>query len=152
MKLPDMRVQRLSYTGTRKGMTQQQMREVLAIFKLSESRGPAVRKIFHHGGAPGGDRQAHRISQAPTIKARVYVHPAKGADPIDWYKLGAEHVYDPQPPLVRNPDIVEGGELLVATPFEMEEILRSGTWATIRYARKIGKPYVIIRPDGSFAQ
>jgi hypothetical protein len=35
----------------------------------------------------------------------------------------------------------------LACPRGYTEELRSGTWATIRYARKTGVPYVIIFPD-----
>jgi hypothetical protein len=33
---------------------------------------------------------------------------------------------------------------LIATPESLTEELRSGTWATIRYARKIKKPCLIL--------
>ena len=29
------------------------------------------------------------------------------------------------------------------------ERLRSGTWATVRYARKKGRRVIVVRPDGS---
>jgi hypothetical protein len=37
---------------------------------------------------------------------------------------------------------------VIAAPMSSAEILRSGTWATIRYARKAGKPVLIIWPNG----
>lgn len=40
-------------------------------------------------------------------------------------------------------------ELLVACPSTAREILRSGTWATIRYARKARILIVRVNPDGS---
>jgi hypothetical protein len=48
--------------------------------------------------------------------------------------------------LDRNRDIVDNCDLLIATPKETTEVLRSGTWSTVRYAKKIGKPIVIIEP------
>lgn len=52
-----------------------------------------------------------------------------------------------KPPLIRNRDIVNAGELLIATPKLDVEEQRSGTWAAIRYARKIGKPIILIYPS-----
>ena len=49
-------------------------------------------------------------------------------------------ILQPLPPLVRNHEIVDvltGKEdRFIATPAEEAEILRSGTWSTIRYARR----------------
>jgi hypothetical protein len=45
-------------------------------------------------------------------------------------------------------DIVVESELLIATPKEVKEQLRSGTWATVRRARKVGIPIILITPDG----
>jgi hypothetical protein len=52
-------------------------------------------------------------------------------------------------PTSRNHDIVDETELLIACPGELAEAVRSGTWATVRYARKLGRPIVIFWPDGS---
>jgi hypothetical protein len=55
---------------------------------------------------------------------------------------------DPKPYLVRNHDMVDQSEFLIGTPGEEQEVLRSGTWATIRYARKLKRPILIILPKG----
>lgn len=49
-------------------------------------------------------------------------------------------------PLERNKLIVDNCEKLIATPKEFEHTLRSGTWATIRYAWKIKREVLIIPP------
>ena len=54
----------------------------------------------------------------------------------------------PKPYLERNKDIVDETGLLIATP-KGEEIVRSGTWSTIRYARKNHKKIIIIMPNGN---
>ena len=51
----------------------------------------------------------------------------------------------PKPYLDRNRDIVDACEVLLATP-DGPERLRSGTWSTVRYARKIGKPVEVRLP------
>ena len=38
-------------------------------------------------------------------------------------------------------------ETEIACPAENKEVMRSGTWATIRYAKRIKKPITIIWPD-----
>lgn len=48
---------------------------------------------------------------------------------------------------VRDKDIVDMSERMIATPF-CPEIARSGTWTTVRYARKKNKPLWIVMPDG----
>ena len=47
--------------------------------------------------------------------------------------------------LVRNHDIVDACKILIASPKEIHrEERRSGTWATVRYARKEGKEILFI--------
>jgi hypothetical protein len=48
-------------------------------------------------------------------------------------------------PLARNTCIVLNCEHLIAAPKEDSEVLRSGTWSTIRRARKEHKPLIILR-------
>jgi hypothetical protein len=52
-------------------------------------------------------------------------------------------------PLTRNQKIVTDCDVLIACPKAMQEEQRgSGTWMTIRYARKVEKRYVVIYPSG----
>ena len=55
---------------------------------------------------------------------------------------------EPLPYLERNHNIVDNSEVLVAIPSTRDEVLRSGTWATIRHARKKGIPIIYIFPSG----
>jgi predicted Rossmann fold nucleotide-binding protein DprA/Smf involved in DNA uptake len=57
-------------------------------------------------------------------------------------------MHPPRSFLERNHDIVDASEVLVAIPKETEEVLRSGTWATIRYAHKLRRRVMIIYPNG----
>lgn len=41
---------------------------------------------------------------------------------------------------------------MIATPSSKEEELRSGTWSTVRYARKLRRPVTLIYPDGSVVE
>ena len=50
--------------------------------------------------------------------------------------IDANYVAPPKPPLDRNRDIVTfGRDLLIAAPLQDFEVLRSGTWATVRFAK-----------------
>jgi len=58
-----------------------------------------------------------------------------------------EAIDRPLPYLERNKVIVRSSRAMVATPKGAEE-LRSGTWSTVRFARKLELPILIIYPDG----
>jgi hypothetical protein len=44
---------------------------------------------------------------------------------------------------------VDASQLLVAAPSGTTELRRSGEWATIRYARKLGRAIWLVFPDGT---
>jgi hypothetical protein len=111
----------IGFTGTREGMSDCQIHQferiVLALsYNLLE---------FHHGDAAGADRQARDlISGSFSRYIEIVAHPA-GPDP-----------------LARNREIVAESDILIAAPLTDKETIRSGTWATIRYARRAGIPVV----------
>lgn len=130
----------VSFTGTQAGMTPSQEQAVIA---LVEKLAP---KEAHHGDCIGADFQFHGICQKAGIP--VHLHPCT----ISWkraYCCGAVGVAAEKPPLDRNKDIVRACECLIATPKDMEEELRSGTWSTVRFARRRSKTIFIVFPDGS---
>jgi hypothetical protein len=51
---------------------------------------------------------------------------------------------------VRNNNMVRSCQYLIAIPGSFQEQMRgSGTWQTLRFARKEHKPHTVIYPDGS---
>ena len=84
---------------------------------------------FRHGVCVGSDLQAAAIAVS------LGYHEAR-------FPAGSN-------PLARNRIIVDGSQLMFATPNQPREVLRSGTWATIRYANKTYTPGITIWPDGS---
>ena len=98
---------------------------------------------FHHGDCIGADEQAHNIAIEAGIP--VYVHPpinsSKRAYCQEYTRRYFAYEY-----LIRNRHIVDSCEMMLAFPKESNEQLRSGTWATIRYARKVKKPMLIVSP------
>ena len=115
----------IAYSGTQQGMNEAQM---LALRGLIPDGAR-----FHHGDCIGGDSQAHLLA----IKAscEIYIHPCTIEDKRA-YNSGAYRVYLARSPLLRNRVMVEATDWLIATPFQDNEVLRSGTWSTIRYAQR----------------
>jgi len=134
----------IGFTGTRTGMTPQQMIAVELILRCSPH------KFFHHGDCIGADAEAHRIAEK-YHKATV-IHPPDNNAYRAYCSVTMGHVEMPADFISRNHAIVDACILLIACPGSMTEHKRSGTWATVRYARKIGRTMVIILPDGSIGR
>lgn len=129
------------FTGTRYGMTTAQ-RGALMVF-LSGGSGE-----FHHGDCMGADAEAHDI--AYDLGYVIVGHPPSTGG---WRAGKNCTVLLPEKPyLARNRDIVDATIALIAAPQLSDEQSRGGTWSTVRYARKRGKPVVIIHPDGIIKQ
>lgn len=133
---------KVGFTGTRHGCTLSQknaLRALLQSLDISE---------FHHGDCVGADAQAHYIVSE---NVPVHVHPGKVNTRMRAYCATSNVVmhYRPLPPLERNKIIVDMTDMLVACPVGKEEEQRSGTWSTVRYARKQGKKICLVFPDGT---
>lgn len=126
----------IGFTGTSKGMTDRQAKKVYD-FLLKR-----FNFTLHHGDCVGADAEADRI--AKLIGAKVVIHPPKNPRMRAFCK--GDKVMKEKEYLIRNRDIVNSTKLLIATPKEKKEVLRSGTWATIRYAKKMGKYVKIFYP------
>lgn len=133
---------KFGFTGTREGCTEAQ---------LSALRGYLEHRTineFHHGSCVGADTQAHEIMAG---RARVYRHPSNLKRKTTECP-GAFLTLPAQPPLNRNRVIVRCTQELVACPQNMFEEWRSGTWATVRYARKLKRCITFVWPDGSITK
>jgi hypothetical protein len=130
---------KIGFTGTRSGMTLRQR------ITLNEMILPNFTGEFHHGDCNGADREAHTVASRRGF--RIVTHPPTN-DKLRAFCV-ANEVRDPLPYIERNQVIVDETELLIACPGGADEELRSGTWATIRYARKLKRPTVIVFPDGT---
>lgn len=143
---------RVGFTGTREGMSLEQA-DQLCLMLLALSSG---HNEFHFGGADGADCEALLLALGNGyLAASIHVHPCPG---VTLEKLrDAVHGWDGDgftadrfvwhevfPPLVRNRDIVRDVEVLIAAPRHDREEKRSGTWATVRYARQARKPVVML--------
>lgn len=128
----------LGFTGTRHGMTPDQRYTLASLLK---AQSPFE---LHHGGCSGADFEAGVI--AKSLGARIVLHPPIGMDPAS---MIADEVRVALPYLKRNDAIVtEGVDGLFAATVGRHEILRSGTWSTVRRARKLGRKIWIVWPGG----
>jgi hypothetical protein len=129
---------RIGFTGTQLGMTHAQektLKNLLLKFLPKET---------HHGDCTGADAQFHDI--VTKCGCRTIIHP-----PINESKRAfckGTIILPPKEYLDRNHDIVDETHMLIATPKSETMEIRSGTWATIRYAQKQNKAVVIIYPNG----
>lgn len=130
-----------AFTGSRRpGLT-------LAQIGFINSRIPSPKRLLH-GGAIGADTQADLLF-GEGRGCPIEVYPAS-KDRFDfWVGKSNRVVHPPQDPIARNHIMVNRCDLLIACPGTMHEIQRSGTWATIRYGRRQGKPTLLVFPDGS---
>jgi len=127
---------RIGFAGTRHGMTE---RQKIAVRDLLASYAGA---ILHHGDAVGADAEAHDIALA--LGCAIVIHPP-AIETQRAFKTAVE-IRAAKPYLVRNKDIVRETALLIAAPAEPIEQLRSGTWSTVRYARRIRRQVHLLIP------
>lgn len=135
---------RLGFTGTRIGMTQaQRITLAMCLATLEPSQ-------FSHGDCVGADEQAHGMA----LIARVPVHIYPPHNEVRRaFCEGAAIVHAPGHYHERDRWLVDASDILIATPKRPLEELRSGTWTTIRYARRQRggnrKHVIVINPDGT---
>lgn len=129
---------KIGVTGTREQPTKQQLSITFSFLRVF----PGVE--LHHGNCIGFDELVAKRA----LSERYYIvgHPPKNkrylADVHNDELRRAKEYLD------RNQDIVVESDILLAAPKSAEEVLRSGTWSTIRYARTIKRPTFIIFPNG----
>jgi hypothetical protein len=128
------------FTGTRQGIAAEQ-KSALRNF-LDGGAGE-----FHHGDCIGADSEAHDIADA--CGYGIILHPPTNYSERAWREVPRHMMRPERPYLDRNRNIVRETASLIAAPAEPEEQLRSGTWSTVRFARKQGKPVFLILPDGT---
>lgn len=132
----------IGFTGTRHGLTQLQQSTLQEVLRRLQ---PAQ---LIHGSCIGADAEAHHLTRLFLPSCKIIVWPCTEGGMRA--RLDADVTMPLMAPLKRNKVIVHSVEILVACPQTVDEVLRSGTWSTIRYARKRGVPVYRISPDGSY--
>ena len=147
----------IGFTGTRRGMTNIQDRTIaLAIdtvfFKNKIGWGTKDIKI-HHGDCVGSDARFHRIVVTAGLGRCIVIHPPENQKHRAFCNNDKNPregiVLEERPYIVRDDDIIDASGVMLATPGEEFETRRSGTWTTIRHARKKGKKIFVILPSGT---
>jgi len=129
----------LGFTGTRSSLTPWQKRKMREIISH-----PSI-ELLHHGDCVGADAYAHKI--ALEAGKTIVIHPPTNPKYRAWC-MGIDVLWLPEKPyLVRDKDIVMACDILLAVPKGPEVMRGSGTWATIRMARKAKKRIRRLMPD-----
>ena len=126
-------------TGRRDGMTVLQRQLFTSLLKHLKA------DELHHGDCLGADSNAHDIGRELGLK--IIVHPPIKEELRAFCK--GDEIREPDNYFARNRHIVNASEVLIGTPATAYES-RGGTWYTINYGKRVGKPVYILYPDGSF--
>jgi hypothetical protein len=102
---------------------------------------------MHNGDCITSDQTAGLLWSSHKIGGMLMLHPP--SNPSLRANLVADIVCEPRDYIHRDRHIVLCSELIIATPQTSYEEIRSGTWTTVRYARKQRRKIFIIKPDGT---
>ena len=132
----------IGITGTRQGASADQLVRLEEQLQALYDQGA---RVFRHGGCIGVDGQAHHIARR--LGYHIIGHPCDLLDMQDQEALAdCDTLLPAKAPLERNRDIVNAVGYLLVVPKERQEQKRSGTWATYRYAKQVGRRGMIIAP------
>lgn len=130
----------VGFTGSQHGMTDAQRGVVEELFD------GIADMVLHHGDCIGADAQAD--AAAAGLGYSRHAHP-----PVSNAKRAFCATEAAEPPLPyrdRDLAIVRVCDRLIAAPSGEEDFQpHSGTWMTVRMARRHGKPVRIVWPDGT---
>ncbi len=132
---------KIGFTGTQIGINLLQKEKLHKLLFRIHSSYNKIEEV-HHGDCIGADEQFHDTVRKINFLIKIIIHP-----PINESKRAfckGDIILPQKEYIVRNHDIVDVCDILIATPKEVEEVLRSGTWSTVRYAFKNTKQIAII--------
>lgn len=147
-------MRKIGFTGTNRGMTQgqkEQLRDHLAgLLRRMVEAEPECCIEFHHGDCIGADDEAATI--AHEVGFWVIAHPGypKGKEDDTTFRAFNPHsgqILESKEFIERDHDIVNAVDYMIAAPHSDREMIRSGTWTTVRYARKVRKPIGFVFPN-----
>jgi hypothetical protein len=131
---------KIGFTGTKQGMKSEQLEALEKLLAILRNRSDFLE--FHHGDCKGADAQAHIL--AMNLGFKIVIHPPKNPKTRAFCK--GHEIREEKEYSVRDHDIVDECDQLIVVPKLRKEELRSGTWATYRYAKKRNKSCTVIFP------
>ena len=138
----------VGFTGTRHGMTEQQKRCLGMIFEAWKDFAGIE---LHHGDCIGADAEADEAARF-FPRSVIITHPPINEGKKKWRAYCvSDQRQEPKDYIERDHDIVNRSDFVVAAPRGFTEEIRSGTWATVRYAKTRKIPFVVLWPDGAIS-
>ena len=125
---------KIGFTGNRYGITSEQKDQIISILDKYNNI------IVSHGDCIGSDTDFHNLcinyrNLHTNKKITINIFPPNNPK-LRAFNQG-DLLMDEKPYLQRNLDIIKNSSILIAVPIDKnKEELRSGTWSTIRNARK----------------
>jgi len=121
---------KIGFTGNRQGLNDEQKEKIMSILDNYDNI------IVNHGDCVGSDTEFHNLCRKrEDKKIIIHIFPPN----IRTFR-GFNHgdlIMEEKPYLERNLNIIKNSSILIACPRDKDkEELRSGTWSTIRQARK----------------
>lgn len=139
-----MTIKSLGFTGS----SDQGMPTIKQIAGMTSVLHHVQPKSVHHGDCVSSDEAFHYLCQGLVPRPRIHIHPPDNDKKRAFCEQGRpDFMYPVKSYLDRNQDIVDASDGLLATPNGPEK-LRSGTWSTVRLARKKGIPIYIVYQNG----
>jgi len=137
---------KVGFTGTQIGATGDQVMRVWA--RLHKRMIEHSLTEFHHGDCVGADQQLFEV--ATILGFTTVAHP--WPDGPKRAHTDSDVILPWRDYMDRNEDIAFVCDELIATPKESTEQQRSGTWSTVRRARRFHKPITIVLPSGELVE
>lgn len=126
---------RIGFTGNRYGLNQSQIEEIKKIIESHDNI------IVSHGDCVGSDTEFHNIcvSYKEQFNKNISIHIYPSFNPVMRAFNKGDVIMKEKQYLQRNLDIINNSDMLIACPVDKNvEEMRSGTWVTIRHAKKQG--------------
>ena len=126
---------KIGFTGNRYGLKPEQEEQIKLILDKYDNI------ILSHGDCVGSDTDFHKLcmnykNTHPQKKIMIHIFPPNNSK-LRAFNQG-DLLMDEKPFLVRNLNIIKNSFVLIACPVDKnKEVLRSGTWSTIRKAKKL---------------
>ena len=125
---------KIGFTGNRFGLNNNQKKQILDILDQYNNI------IVSHGDCIGSDTDFHNLcvdyrNKNQTKKILIHIYPPNNST-LRGFNNG-DIIMKTQPYLKRNLDIIQNSSILIGCPINKnKEEIRSGTWSTIRQAKK----------------